>query len=454
MRREGHAPPHPGRPLGPRAERIVTGLSSSPGRRLASAAGAVIAVGSLAGAAAMLGHSMSGPAGSSAADGGFPGQRGPGAAVRGGDPLAASVAGGGISPAAFNPTFTDPGRVGGADGATLARPAPGFTAPPPTTGGFTPGTGLGGSGGGGQISSSSGGGSGGGSGGAVGNTLDSAVGGVGGTVGGTVSDLGHAVGGPLGGTVAGLGQTVGDTTEALGGAVNTTVGTVGTVANTGVHAVAGTVDGTGRALGGTVDALGSALPVAGPTVSALGSGVEQTTHGVGKVLTGTADGLVDGLIGGAPDSRRLLATPTESFRSAGRSNSTASATGGSALSTLTDPITSRDADNSSVRSVTGEVGSLVDTDARPGRHAADSEDSGDTSDSDGGRHAAQSFRSSEGRHHGSDKDSGDSRRGKHRQSDDSDGDSDNDSHGGRHSRDRDSGGKHSGGGLSALLGGH
>jgi hypothetical protein len=343
MRREGRTPHHTGRPLGPRAER-TTGLSSSPGRKLANTAGAVVAVGSLAGAAALLGHTVPGPAGTTA-DGTFPA---PGGTVNlpgrpGPDDPIPGVADGnpgtpaGFTPVVFSPVVFSPpsvpstvassaagphllppapalGPTGGFGATPLAAVAPGATSPTSPVTAAAP------------------------SGSPIGGAMDQMVSGGGGAVGGTVSSLG---------------STMGALGDATGGPLRDPV----------------------RAVGGAVDGLGSGTTETG---KAAGAALDHTVA--------TAGSTVNGLLGGATGvtkatgggGRHSVAT-----KAAQRSSHTKSSPAGSALSSLTKPITHGDT-----------VGGLL---GGSGRHA--SSDSGDSGSS--GRHSSSSRHSGSGSHQSS-----------------------------------------------------
>ncbi|MDT7635968.1 MAG: hypothetical protein QOC83_256, partial [Pseudonocardiales bacterium] len=224
IRREVAGPDGRQRPLDPRLERAFVGLSSSPRRKLATSAGAMLAVGSLAGAAALLGHTVPGPAGSSALDGGYPENGifgGPGSPFGGGiaglngglaggsipniTPLAFPTPAGPVNPARLLPS---PGQGTLAPAApTTIAPGVGPVTPAPAT--AAPATG----------SSSAP------AGGAVGGVVDDVVSGVGGGLGGTVSGVADALDVPVvSPLLSGVGGVVTDTTRVLGGAVDNTVG--------------------------------------------------------------------------------------------------------------------------------------------------------------------------------------------------------------------------------------
>jgi len=258
MRREGQGPHGLGRPVDPRFDRAFIGLTTSPKRKLATSAGAMLAVGSLAGAAALLGHTVPGPAGSSALDGGYPesGLLGtPGGQYPGG-PF--DWSGDGLNP--DNPLLIRP--VAFPTPAALANPAGVLPLTPTVLGPTAPGTVLPGATPGlaptapAPAPAASAGSA---PGGAVGGALDNTVSGVGDGVGGALSGVGDAVGGPLGGTVGALGGVVSGTTRALGGTLDNTIGVVGAVGTGTTRALGSTVTGTGDALGGTVKSLGKAL---------------------------------------------------------------------------------------------------------------------------------------------------------------------------------------------------
>jgi hypothetical protein len=306
MRREGKAPHHPGRPLGSRAERMLTGLSSSPRRKMATAVGAMIAVGSLASAAALLGHNVPGPTSSGALDGGYPGQGGIGAqgqppfrnganSTTAGRPPGGTA---GITPLAFTPPLNTPGGL----------------SPRKLVGGSVPGTGTA-------------------------PVMLPPV----------VAKLAPTTGGPPAG---------------------------------GVPSTGGAADGS--SFGGT-----------------LGS---------------TVNGLVGGLLVGSPSSTShssaaTVSSPARSAASSRSPGSSGSFSGdGSALSSLTNPITHQDAVSNTVRSGDGPAGGLLDGDSSSGRHSVNRlsthsssvrQPSSRDSSSSGGRHNRHSDGAS-----GDDSDSG------------------------------------------------
>jgi hypothetical protein len=310
LRREGLTH-RPGRPLGPRAERMYTGLSSaSTGRKMTHAAGGLLAVGVLAGAAGLFGNTVPGPTNSSALDGGYPGQNGliDSGALPPGLPLLDSEGGrpgDGTTPAAFNPLLLR-GLAGGA----------------------LPGTG-----------------------GPVALSPAAAAGGVPATGRASTPDSASSAPGSSSGS-------------AVGDVLSNTASTAGSAAQGGVDTVTGAVGQTGTTLGETARSVGNSLPVAGPLVSDLGSTVSRTT----RDLSDTLDSTADGLLGGSSFTRSHSSPAANVSSSSSRSGSG----GGSALSSLTNPITHQDAISKTVRSGTGQAGNLLGDSggSSSGRHSA------------------------------------------------------------------------------------
>lgn len=260
--------------------------------RLRQPAKAVVAFGSLAAAAAVLGQTTLGPFSSGDQDGGFPGEAfGPGlpGVLPGlfGSGLLGTLGLGGIAaefaPAAFSIANNAlNGQVANtAPGSTLpigSRIAPGSSlSPGGTVGSVPPGSGGTTAPGGGMGTTP-------GSSGAAGGT----VGAIGGSVGGTVGDLGGAVGGTVGNVGGTLGHTVGDLGQGLGDTVSGLGASVGgTLANT----LGG---GLGQGLGGTVgNVTGSLGGTVGNVAGSLGHDVGNLSGGLGNTVSNAAGGLGD-----------------------------------------------------------------------------------------------------------------------------------------------------------------
>ncbi len=224
----------------PRFDRTFTGLTT-PHRRLLTSAGAVLAVGSLAGAAIMLGDVRPGPATAGATDAGYPGQRLP---QRAGAPADQTPFGGltldlatvaSASPLA--PAGVGLPAAALSSGVLPSLPAGTGVVPAPRAGGFGPSSG-------GVV-------------GAAGGVVGGVVRSGGGLVGGTVDGVGRSLG-SVGTPVRALGDTVTRTTVALDDTVTGATGSLGVTVASTLDGVAD-VGGERRAADGPSTATGPAL---------------------------------------------------------------------------------------------------------------------------------------------------------------------------------------------------
>ncbi|GEL16213.1 hypothetical protein [Pseudonocardia asaccharolytica] len=341
LRREGRAPHAADRPLLPRANRYsgegddtqTTGRSTA-ARRATIAAGTLVAVGSVLGAAVFTEAASNSSAAQDGLGGSYPGHglRDGGApnamATDGGDAGAGGLDAGIPAPTSWMtvafPTRLNPGATAGSDlpggsggsGTPAVRAAGPWVGSPVVQGAATPAPAPGNHGnpgGGGHGSSGNEGNSGnhgnpgGGGHGADSPTgpVGSAVSGVTGAVGGAAEGVGDAAPDPVGGPVKKLGSTVSETGKGLGNTADAAVGTVQKVAEPVTEPVSEVVTGVVPAAKPVTDLLAPPRDNNGhgeasngkdtpkPVSTTVGKGLGGVVEGAGQ----TVDSLAGGLLG-------------------------------------------------------------------------------------------------------------------------------------------------------------